>query len=85
MLIIRVLGYGVASSCDTSNIDLSTVFQFIEEAKADKAVTNWLTPTLVVLLFRHKKIFLNFRQGANDTCIHAAVKYALITGKTYKL
>ncbi|CAC5380294.1 unnamed protein product [Mytilus coruscus] len=73
-------GYGVASSCDTSDIELSTVFKFVEETRSDRSVANWLTPTLMVLLFRHKKLFLNFRQNINDTCIHAAVKYALITG-----
>ncbi|OPL33701.1 hypothetical protein AM593_07337, partial [Mytilus galloprovincialis] len=72
-------GYGVASSCDTSDIELSTVFKFVEETRSDRSVKNWLTPTLMVLLFRHKKIFLNFKTDTTDTCIHAAVKYALIT------
>lgn len=85
MLIIFVLGYGVASSSDTSDIELSTVFKFVEETRSDRSVKNWLTPTLMVLLFRHKKIYLNFKKDTTDTCIHAAVKYALITGKKYKL
>lgn len=83
MFIIRVLGHGVASSWDISKIDLSTVFKYIEEAEPNKSVTNWLTPTLTVLLFKNKKQFLNFKQDANATCVHFAVKYVLITGKKY--
>ncbi|CAC5364351.1 unnamed protein product [Mytilus coruscus] len=73
-------GYGVACSVDTSKMQLSTVLNFIEENKTDKLVANWLTPTLIVLLFKHDKQFLNFKHDAMDYCIHAAVKYALITG-----
>ncbi|VDI43181.1 Hypothetical predicted protein [Mytilus galloprovincialis] len=72
-------GYGAAYSIDTSKMHLSTVFKFIEENKTDELVSNWLTPTLMVLLFKHEH-FLNFKNDAKDYCIHAAVKYALITG-----
>lgn len=75
------LGYGAAYSVDTSKMQLSTVFEFIEDNKTDKSVSNWLTPTMIVLLFKHEQ-FLNFKNDDKDNCIHAAVKYALITGKT---
>ncbi|XP_076089786.1 uncharacterized protein LOC143061066 [Mytilus galloprovincialis] len=72
-------GYGAAYSVDTSKMQLSTVFKFIEDNKTDKSVSNWLTPTMIVLLFKHEQ-FLNFKNDDKDNCIHAAVKYALITG-----
>lgn len=73
-------GCGIASSFDTSKMQLNTVFKFIEKTRGDRSVANWLTPTLTILLFQHEKKFMNFKQDDSDTYMHAAVRYALITG-----
>ena len=61
-------------------MSFGTVFEFLKSVKHMGLTEKWLTPTLSVLLYRHGDNYLSFKADEQDTCVHAAVRYALITG-----
>ena len=77
---ILITGQGVAAQADTSRMSFGTVFKYLKTVKDMTITAEWLTPTLVVLLYIHEGNYLSFRAHDGDTCVHAVVRYAVITG-----
>ena len=61
-------------------MSFGTVFKYLKTVKDMTITAEWLTPTLVVLLYIHEGNYLSFRADDGDTCVHAVVRYAVITG-----
>ncbi|CAC5365908.1 unnamed protein product [Mytilus coruscus] len=73
-------GVGVAAQAATNSMSFGSVFEYLKTVRYMTITASWLTPTLVVLLYRHKGNYLNFLADERDTCVHAVVRYAVITG-----
>ncbi|KAL3888629.1 hypothetical protein ACJMK2_000994 [Sinanodonta woodiana] len=79
---IQVFINGVATGVRTEGVTLKTLFQFLK-VESPKTVTRWLNPLVMFMLMHSTSdMFSSLCENENDTALHAAVRFSLLTGKT---
>ncbi|KAL3888631.1 hypothetical protein ACJMK2_000996 [Sinanodonta woodiana] len=79
---IQVFINGVATGVSTEGVTLKTLFQFLK-VESPKTVTRWLNPLVMFMLMHSTSdMFSSLCENENDTALHAAVRFSLLTGKT---
>ncbi|XP_061181485.1 TPR and ankyrin repeat-containing protein 1-like [Saccostrea echinata] len=80
----QVMAMGFARDADMQGITYKTLFPFLERQEDPASVNFWITP-LVLFLITHRgnlDSLLRFRESDEDTPLHAATRFCVLTGDT---
>ncbi|XP_062597185.1 TPR and ankyrin repeat-containing protein 1-like [Saccostrea cucullata] len=80
----QVVAMGYARDADMQGITYKTLFTFIESQDDPASVGFWITP-LVLFLITHRgdlNSLLRFRESEEDTPLHAATRFCVLTRDT---